>query len=88
MNPALYSATINPSLPTIDLHGERFVTDATERLEREAFLFAQQGNSTCRIIYGIGEGKMRQAVLEVISKNPMFGDYAEEESGGSLVVLL
>lgn len=88
MNPALYAATINPSLPTIDLHGERFVTDAIERLEREAFQISQAGAIACRIIHGLGEGAMRKAVIAAITKNPMFGEYAEEESGGSLVVLL
>ena len=88
MTPILYAATINPLLPTIDLHGERFVTDAMEQLEREAFRISQERNTACRIIYGLGEGTMRKAVLDVIIKNPMFGEYIEEDSGGSLVVLL
>ena len=88
MNTKLYAATINPSLPVIDLHGERYITDATNELESAAFRYAQSGATACRVIYGVGTGKMRQAVITAIKNNPMFGEYVEEESGGSLVVLL
>ncbi len=88
MIPALYAATINPSLPVIDLHGTRYISDATNELESAAFRFAQSGDTACRVIYGVGTGAMRKAVIQAIKKNPMFGEYAEEESGGSLVVLI
>ena len=73
-------------LPTIDLHGISPVQNALEQLEKELFLSFQRGEKCCRVIHGIGSGKLAEAVHAALTKNPMVVEFAEEETGGSCIV--
>lgn len=75
-------------LPTIDLHDTPSVQMATELLERELFGLEQAGETVCRVIYGIGSGRLGKAVHEILSKNPLVCKWQIEQSGGSVVVLM
>lgn len=75
-------------LPTIDLHGCTSVAEALEQLERGLFSMYQKKVKTFRVIYGIGEGKMRHEVLKALTKNPLVLDYRQEPSGGSSIVFI
>lgn len=85
-NDDLYFASFNPHIATIDLHGVDTIPTALEQLEKELFFFFQKGEKYCRIIYGIGTGKLASAVKNALQKNPMIKDFQEEESGGSCIV--
>lgn len=73
-------------LATIDLHGISPVQNALEQLEKELFLCFQRGEKYCRVVHGIGTGKLGSAVHEALTKNPMVVEFAEEETGGSCIV--
>lgn len=75
-------------LPTIDLHGTSDVHTATEQLEKELFSFYSAGEQYCRVIHGIGSGRLAEVVHDILNKNPLICDWKEEESGGSCIVLL
>jgi hypothetical protein len=88
MNYSLFAASIDRSIPMIDLHQFPDVRSAIEYLEIEAFILVQSSHLCCRVVYGIGSGVMRTETIIAIEQNPMFGEYMEEDTGGSLVVLL
>lgn len=73
---------------TIDLHAAGDVPAALEQLERALFGAYQAKEKQLRVIYGIGEGVLRGAVLEALRKNPMVRRVDEEDTGGSCVVSL
>ncbi len=72
----------------IDLHHSSSVTEAIEQLNRELFFAYQKKVSQCTIIFGIGEGVLRAAVLQELKKHPQVRSVSEDESGGSCVVTL
>lgn len=82
----LVSIFAGHDLPTIDLHGTRFLQDALEQLEKELFFFFQKGEKNVRVIHGIGTGKLAHAVHEALTKNPMVVEFGEEETGGSCII--
>ena len=83
----LFAAELNPNIATIDLHHTGTVADALEQLERELFLFYQNGEPYVRVVYGIGTGKLASAVQEALTKNPMIGSWEKEENGGSCIAV-
>ena len=83
----LFAASMDYTLPCIDLHGEEKMTSAIERLEKEVYRFYTEDKRYCRVIYGIGEGKMRKAVINSLSKNPMIKSVLPEDTGGSCIVV-
>ncbi len=82
----LFAAQINPYLPTIDLHHAGSVVDALEILDRELSRAIVQ-DKYCRIIYGVGTGALRNAVLARLKELSCVQKVGEEESGGSCVVV-
>lgn len=74
-------------MKTIDLHDTKTCADALERLEHALFLFQQSGEYSCRVVHGIGEGVLANAVHNALTKNPLIHQWEEEEGGGSCVVL-
>lgn len=81
-----FSASINPSLPTIDLHNSGSVSEALEKLEKGLSIFVQN-EQYCRVVHGIGEGVLAAAVHESLNKNPLVAEWREEENGGSCIVV-
>jgi dsDNA-specific endonuclease/ATPase MutS2 len=77
-----------PNIPTIDLHGTSDVVTGIEQLEKELFSLYNQGNQYCRVIHGIGSGRLADVVHEVLKKNPLIIEWKEEESGGSDIIYL
>jgi len=69
-------------MPELDLHG-LYPHEALEKLE--LFLFKNREEQRCRIIYGMGTGKLREEVLECLKKHPMVDEIIED--GGSCVVV-
>lgn len=84
---AFLSASIDADIVVIDLHETRNVSDALEKLESELFAVSQNRERYCRVVYGIGEGVLRKAVLDYVQKHPLVVDVGED-MGGSCVVLL
>lgn len=82
----LFAAQINPYLPKIDLHHAGSVVDALEMLDMELSR-AIVKEKYCRIIYGVGTGALRNAVLKRLKELSFVEKIAEEESGGSCVVV-
>jgi dsDNA-specific endonuclease/ATPase MutS2 len=73
---------------TIDLHAAGDITTALEQLEHALFQAHQAKENQLRVIYGIGTGVLRGAVLEALRKNPMVIRIEEEDTGGSCIVNL
>lgn len=82
----LFAAQLNAYLPTIDLHHAGSVVDALEILDRELSR-AIVKEKYCRIIYGVGTGALRNAVLNRLKELSFVQKVAEEESGGSCVIV-
>jgi len=82
-NQAFFVGSLDDHIPTIDLHHTDNIPDALILLEQGLFSFFQQGHKVCRVIHGIGEGKMAQAVHDSLAKNPMVVEAKMEENGGS-----
>ncbi len=79
-------ASIGADLPVIDLHISGTITDALITLDQELARLSLRHVSACRVIYGIGEGKMRAAVLQELKKHPLVRGIQEEVSGGSAII--
>lgn len=80
---SFFAAGLDTKIATIDLHSSDNVAEALEQLERELFFYRDK--NYCRVVYGVGEGILRKAVLEALEKNPMVGETKEE--GGACLVL-
>lgn len=74
-------------LANIDLHNSKNTAEALDQLEKELFFIFKKGEKYCRIIYGIGEGVLREKALNYIKKHPLIIEYKEEDSGGSVIVI-
>lgn len=77
---------IADGLPTIDLHERGSVSDALTLLDQSMTSLSLNHVSACRVVYGIGAGVMRNAVLKELSHHPLVRGFVEESSGGSAVV--
>lgn len=82
----LFAAQLNKHLPTIDLHHAGSVVDALEILDIELSR-AVVKDKYCRIIYGVGTGALRHAVMDRLKEISFVQKIGEEESGGSCVVV-
>ena len=82
-----FAAEINPHTVTIDLHESYTIVDALEQLEKELFLVFNRGEKYCRVVHGIGTGRLADAVHEALTKNPLVLDWQESEQGGSCLVI-
>ena len=82
------AASMREDLSTIDLHGVTSLQTAEEQLEKELFLFSSCGEDVCKVVHGIGSGRMKELVHEILKNNPQVEDFQLSEDGGSTVVLL
>ena len=82
---SFFSASIDPSISEIDLHGISIVTEALDTLERELFREYNVGTKYCKVIHGIGTGELCKQVHEALEKNPMVREYRQD--GGATIVL-
>lgn len=76
------------TLPEINLHKTTIISDAIFLLNRELFYLVQKGVRECRVIHGIGTGKLTDAIHQELNKNPIVSSFIEESSGGSCFVSL
>lgn len=81
----LSTASIDPNIPTLDLHG--LIRDAVPY--EVGMLIAKHPNTCVRIIYGHGKGILKDAVTAFLTTEKQKGSIAElshEMSGASCVV--
>ena len=78
----IFAASLGGRMPELDLHG-LYPNEALEK--SELFLFANREEQKCRVIYGMGTGKLKQAILVYLKKHPLVEDVFDE--GGSCVVI-
>lgn len=83
-----FAASMRDDLPMIDLHGIEFSQTAEEELEKKLFLLLSEGFYVCRVVHGIGSGKMKARVHSMLEINPQVEDFRLSEDGGSTLVLL
>jgi dsDNA-specific endonuclease/ATPase MutS2 len=81
-----FVASIDQNINTIDLHDTGSVGEALDKLEQELFFLQKKDTAYCRVVYGIGEGILQEAVLEALGKNPIVQKSKDE--GASCLVLL
>src|SRR3989344_5787905 len=77
----------NCELPTIDLHSEEFVLDAVYKLERGLYLNYKNGHKVCRIIFGVGNGVLKNEVEKSLKENPLAQNFEQEKSEGEKLEL-
>ena len=80
-------AEFDPHLPTIDLHGVEYISDALEILEGELYKLVQQKEIRCRVIHGFGTGALAAAVHKTLDAHPLVREWTESENGGSCLVV-
>jgi len=77
-----------PSFKTVDLHGSPNVEEAVSRLHSELYQAYIQKETLIRVVYGIGTGRLRQAVLVELGRAGLVKSFNEEEGGASVLVRL
>lgn len=82
---AVFAASIDSHIYTIDLHDTSSVYEALEQLERELFLCYTSGHPYCEVVHGIGQGVLMNAVQQAVEKNPMVTGW--QKQGGSTLVI-
>jgi len=82
----LYTAT-HGDVPELDLHG---VSAAQVSYLLSDFLNSQafHGQRDVRVIYGKGEGILRQTVLRLLKEEPLVEDFLPSAHGGAVAVVL
>ncbi len=85
---AFLGASLDPHLFTIDLHQAGDLHTALGEFERgfDRALFARV--RACRVIYGVGAGILAREILNILKRNKNIVAWHEEESGGSVIILL
>lgn len=79
----IFAAKLRHDLPTLDLHG-LYPSEALDKLE--LFLYNNfQTDTAAKIIYGIGTGKLKEAVVGYLRKHPLVDHVIEQE--GNCIVL-
>jgi len=81
----IFSASINPNLPTLDLHGH-YPSEALDELELFIFHSRSVNEFEVRVVYGGGTGKLKSAVLEYARAHKLVEEIVDE--GGSCILLL
>jgi dsDNA-specific endonuclease/ATPase MutS2 len=85
---SLFAASIDPTIPLIDLHEFRNSYEALEFLETELYQLYKKRAQYVRVIHGIGSGALKNQVHDALKNNPLVIDFELEKSGGSTVVIL
>ncbi len=83
-----FSASIDHYISVIDLHETDSVHEALDLLERQLFRLVQEEKLYCRVVHGIGEGMLAEAVHRALKSHPLVTSWREEPDGGSCLVLL
>ena len=83
----LFAAQLNQDIYTIDLHHIESMQSALEVLERDLYGAYKMGEPYCRVVHGIGTGKLASAAQDALEKNPLIAEWKKEESGGSCLVV-
>lgn len=81
-----YFAQFDKHIQVIDLHGIGSLSQALEVLEH-GLSDLMTTERYCRVIYGIGTGRLAAAVKDVLDRHPCVREYLEEESGGSAIIV-
>ena len=88
MNEALFlSLSHSNKIPTIDLHGSSGIVEALEMMEKELFSFSKRKDNFVKVIYGIGEGVLKERVVESVKNHPLIKSYHIGEDGFCIVEL-
>lgn len=83
-----FAAEIDQNIFEIDLHGCDNIPDAIDLLEQKLFYLSQNHIPYCKVIHGIGSGRLAQVVHEKLSCNPLVEKWKETSEGGSCFVIL
>ncbi|MCF6277089.1 MAG: hypothetical protein L3J07_04630 [Candidatus Magasanikbacteria bacterium] len=82
----IFASQINPNIDTIDLHTENSLYASMEKLDQKLYSLYQDEKEYCRIIFGIGTGKLKNETLKSLEKNPLIEHVEMDENGGSCIV--
>lgn len=88
MRAALLGASLDPRLYTIDLHQAGDLFTALTEFEQGLDRAVVKGARACRVIYGRGEGVLAREILQRLARNKNCLGWQEEETGGSVIILL
>ena len=81
----ILAAELNREIPKFDTHG-LFPDEVETRIDQFLFeYFRDPLADSVRIVYGIGEGKMKKKVIEFLEKHPLVGEVKDE--GASCIVV-
>lgn len=75
------------NIPVIDLHGLP-PRDVEELLHHELHSLHVNKSVFCRIIHGVGSGKLKDIVHEELARNPLIEAFFLDSHGGSTTVRL
>jgi len=81
----IFASQIDYNIPKIDLHTESSLYSALEKLDKELYSLYKNEKEYCRIIFGIGIGKLQKETLESLEKNPLIKHIEMDENGGSCI---
>lgn len=87
MDDPFFAVEIDQKTVEIDLHNNYTITGALEQLEKELFLVFNNGAKNCRVVHGIGAGKLALAVHDTLTHHPLVRQWKESERGGSCLVI-
>ncbi|MDP2693171.1 MAG: hypothetical protein Q8O88_06080 [bacterium] len=87
MNDTLFlSLSHSTDIPLIDLHESVSVVDALDQLEKELFNLSRVGHTYVKIAYGIGDGVLKENVLNILKSHPLIEDF--KASDGFCIAIL
>ncbi len=88
MSDPFFAPSIDHKIFEIDLHQTGSVFEALDFLDKELYRIINK-QQYCRVIYGIGEGVLRKAVLEHLKNVTYIKDFKEDtEHSGTCLILL
>lgn len=73
------------NIPVIDLHNLR-PDEAIETMQHELYTVYVNKSSFCRIIHGVGRGKLREIVHVELAENPLIEAFFLDSHGGATTV--
>jgi dsDNA-specific endonuclease/ATPase MutS2 len=82
-----FASSIDGNISILDLHIYNDKQDALSALEHFLLDASKQKLQYAKIVYGIGEGKLRQSVLDALLYHPLLSDVRETDEGGSCIVI-
>lgn len=85
---AFLGASLDAKLFTIDLHQAGDLFSALDEFEQGLDRALVARVRACRVIYGRGQGILAREILQKLRRNKNILDWQEEETGGSVIILL